>query len=128
MSLAAHQAAVEALLSAALAPKPVYAVDKVPATRPAEYVEVLVSEIYTPTDALLLDATTNVRRYRATVWWLSRTSLNNALRMRDKSFAALRFARLTVDGEEYPPAQYEGTEDDVKPDDGWFVGSAEFAY
>lgn len=128
MSLAAQQAAVLSLLNAALSPKVAYAVDTVPAIRPAEYVEVLVSERFTAPDELLIDATTNVRQYRVTCWWLSRTSLSNALLLRDKSFAALRFARITAGGETSSPVQFEGVEDRITPSDGWFVGSADFTY
>lgn len=128
MSLLAHQEALLALLGPALAPKAAYGVDQVPATRPSEYVEVLVSERFTAEDELLLDATTDVRSYRVTVWWLSRTSVRNALLLRDKTFNALRFARLSVGGTAFSPVQFEGVEQDVTPNDGWFVGSADFTY
>jgi hypothetical protein len=127
-TLAKHQAAVAALLDTAVTPKHAYAPDDVPATRPAEYVEVLVSEIFTAPDELLLDATTTVRRYRVTVWWFSQHAVTNAQLLREKCFDALRFARLTVAGETYPPAQYEGDEDEVSPVEGYFVGSASFTY
>ncbi|KAB2807988.1 hypothetical protein F9L07_25295 [Pimelobacter simplex] len=123
-----HQTAVVALLDTAVAPKHAHPVDEVPAQRPVEYVQVQVTEIFTAPDQLLLNATTNVRRYRATVWWFSRISVSNALLLREKCFEALRFARITVAGDTYPPAQYEGTEDDVVAIDGWFVGSADFTY
>jgi len=127
-TLRQHQDANLALLNAAVAPKVAYSVDKVPATRPPEYVQVLVSERFTAEDDLLLDGTTNVLGYRVTVWWFSQTSVNNALLLRDKCFGALRFARPVVAGEAFGPAQYEGTEQDVTPIEGWFVGSAEFTY
>jgi hypothetical protein len=126
--LAEHQAAAVTFLDAAVAPKHAYAPDEVPSPLPAEYVEVLVAEMYTAPDDLLLDATTNVRRYRVTVWWFSQTATSNAQSLRDHCFEALRFARLTVAGETFPPTQFEGTEDEVSQIEGWFVGSASFTY
>lgn len=128
-TLRQHQDANLVLLNAALQPRvTAYPIDKVPNSRPHEYAEVMVSEVYTDPDDLLLDATTNVQQYRVTVWWLSRHSANNALTIRDKCFGALRFARLVVDGVAHSPAQFEGTEQDIESDDGWFVGSASFIY
>lgn len=127
-TLAEHQEAVTGLLDAAVSPKHAYTPDAVPAPRPAEYVEVLVSEIYTAPDELLLDATTTVRRYRVTAWWFSQVATSNAQLLRGRCFEALRFARLTVAGETFPPVQFEGTEDEVSQVEGWFAGSAAFTY
>lgn len=127
MTLADQSAAVIALLAEA-SPRAVHSVGTVPTPRPAEYIEVLVTERYTPEDALLLDATTDLRGYRATVWWLSKVSEANALILREKAFDALRFARITATGTTSSPAQYEGTEETVTPIDGYFVGSADFTY
>lgn len=117
--------AVLAALNAALTPKVAYDLDKVPATRPAEYVEVTVSRRHGGEFRQCGDIGTV--GYRVTVRAISRVSVSNVRASLEKCRSALEFASLTVGDESTTPIQFE-TEDPAGYDDGWFSGLVTFTY
>ena len=120
-----HAAAVLAVLNAALAPKVAYEVDTLPATRPAEYVEVSLVRRFGGEQRM--SARSTATGYRVLVRVVSKASVSNARVMREKSRQALEYARLSVASRVTTPVQFEGGEP-VGPDDGWFSGLDTYTY
>lgn len=120
-----HATAVLAALNGALAASmPAYDYDDVPATRPANYVEVTVSRrAGAPNRA---PGSTGRSGWRITTRPVS-TTVSNAREMRKRCVSALLYVRLTVDGDISSPIQFE-TEDPIGPDDGWYSGLSVWTY
>lgn len=115
--------AVLAALNTALAPKVAYELDAVPATRPANYVEVTVSRRFGGEERAARKGSTG---WRITTRAVSRY-VSDARLMHEKSRTALEYVRLSVGGKSSTPVQFE-TEVPVQEDDGWFSGLISWTY
>ena len=112
--------AVLAVVSGALTGgRQAYDVDKVPSTRPAEYVEVSVTRRFggEPRN----DAWVGTTGWRIALRFVSQSSVPDARNMARQAGDALEFAVLTAGGLQSTPVQFEGAEE-IGPDDGWFSG------
>lgn len=120
-----HADTVVAAINAQFATACAYDLDKVPAARPDDYVEVSVSRRFGGT--LNVAGTTGVVGYRVACRAVSRTEVANVRHALEKCRAALEFKRLSVSGGVTTPVQFE-TEDPAGSDDGWFSGLVAFTY
>lgn len=118
-------AVLNAPLNALDTPKTAYDVGKEPSPRPKEYVDVNVSRVFGGTPRT--SSQKYLTGYRVTVRGVSELSATNARNSLEVCRAALEYKRLTVDGQESTPIQFE-TEDPAEPDNGWFVGLLAFTY
>lgn len=121
----AQTSAILAALNAALAPKVAYDLNDVPATRPAEYVEVTASRRFGGERRMTQQ--TGVTGWRVTVRGVSQISVANVRKSLETCRAALEFKHLTVAGETSTGIQFEA-EDPATPDEGWFSGLLAFTY
>lgn len=112
-------AAALAVLNAALTPKVAYDFDDIPATRPADYVEVSLHRRFGGESRA--SGQKWVTGYRLAVRSVSQASVSDARLMRLKAKTALESKFLTVSGETSTPIQFE-SEDPIGPDDGWYSG------
>ena len=119
-----HAAAVKAALTAQSAAP--YDLDdlKALATPPAQYTEVTVSRRFGAQNR----ATGSTGRvgWRITTRAVAKT-VSNAREMRKRTAAALSYVRLTVDGDQTTPIQFEG-EEPIGDDDGWWSGLTTWTY
>ena len=126
MSTAANlDAVVEALNNALPATCRAYPLGQLPATRPTEYVEVVVTR--RPGGNLKASAATTVAGYRGLIRAVSRTSVDNVLTTLETCRRALEFRRLAVGDRFSTPLQFE-TARPAGPDNGWFSGAEQFTH
>ena len=125
MTAAENATALLAVLNAAVAPRKVYTLDKVPSPRPANYVEIGLSRRFGGERKMSTDITPKF--YRLTVRSVAQMSTNAVQDDLEKCRAALEFQRITVDGRSSTPIQFE-TEDPAEPDGTWFSGLLVFTY
>lgn len=102
-----------------------YDLDKVPTTRPPEYVTALLMR--RSGARLNVGGTTGIVGYRLRVRAVSQTGTSNVRNSLEKCRAALEFKRLTVGSQRSTPIQFE-TEDDMTPDDGWFATYTDYTF
>lgn len=121
-----HAVAVIALLNAALpAQVRAYDVDEVPATRPANYLEVTVSRRFGGEQRSVGSSTHG--GWRALVRSVSQVSVSNARKNAEAGRVALESKRVTVSSKKSTPIQFE-TADPIAADDGWWSGVTAFTY
>jgi hypothetical protein len=121
-----HAAAVVAKLNAALpAQVRAYDFDELPATRPANYIEVTVSRRFGGEQRSVASSTRG--GWRVTTRSVSSVSVSNARKNAETVRAALESARLTVSSKKSTPVQFE-TADPIEPDDGWWSGLTAWTY
>lgn len=126
MTANANAAAILTLLNTALpAGVDAYEINKVPATRPTEYVDISLGRRFGGERRASSQAW--LTGYRVTVRAVSQTSVVNARTTLETCRAALEYARLSVSGETSTPVQFE-TEDPASFDAGWFSGLVAFTY
>ena len=125
MTAQANADAILAALNTALSPRKAYDLDKVPPTRPPQYVEVTLSRRFGGTQRLSSQIATG--GYRLTVRAVSQTTISSVRGDLEKCRAALEFKRLDVGGFTTTPIQFE-TEDPAASDEGWFSGLLVFTF
>lgn len=118
-------AIVEALNAALPAECRAYPLGKVPATRPAEYVEVIVTRRFGGERRQC--GRTGAAGYRDLLRAVSRASVDNVLTTLETCRAALEFQQLEVDGRATTPVQFE-TATAAAPDNGWFSGATTYTH
>lgn len=91
---------------------------------PEQYTEVTVSRRYGGTERN--DSTTGRVGWRITTRAVA-TTVSNAREMRNRAVTALLYRRLTVDGVQTTPIQFE-SEDPIASDDGMFSGLCTWTY
>lgn len=122
---AQHAEAVLAVINAALPPTiKAYETDDIPATRPAQYVEVILTRVFGGEP--MLDGST------ATSGWLIFTrfvakTVSNAGVLQDRVTTALEDRVLVIGDRESTPVSFQ-TEEPIAPDSGWYSGSAQWDY
>lgn len=121
-----HALAVIAALNAGLpASVRAYDLDDLPATRPADYLEVTVSR--RAGGELRSTGATKTAGWRVTTRAVSKVSVSNARTTLNKARLALEFVNLSVGGKTSTPVQFE-TQEAVEPDDGWWSGLIAWTY
>lgn len=119
-----HAAAIFAALTGANAAP--YDLDELrdPATRPAAYNEVTVSQRAGAPNRNV--ASTGRTGWRITTRSVAKT-VTNAREMRSRARTGLLYVRLTVDGAVTTRIQFE-SEEPIAEDDGWFSGLTSWTY
>lgn len=119
-----HALAVIAALNAANAAA--YDIDdlKGMTTLPAQYTEVTISRRFGAPNRN--NGSTGRSGWRVTARTVAKT-VSNAREMRKRARAGLEFARLTVDGAQSTPVQFE-SEDPIGDDDGLYSGLTTYVY
>ncbi|WP_418060807.1 hypothetical protein [Pimelobacter simplex] len=118
-------AIVEALNAALPTACRAYPLGKVPATRPAEYVEVIVTRRFGGNPKA--SAVSDVAGYRTLLRAVSQVSVANVLGTLETCRAALEFQCLTVGDQVTTPIQFE-TARSAGPDNGWFSGAEQYTH
>lgn len=117
--------AILAALNTALAPRVAYELDKVPATRPAQYVEVTLARRFGGESRQ--DGFIGTTGYRVIVTAISSATVSSIRSDLEKCRAALEFQSLTVGALSTTPIQFE-TEDEADYGNGWFAQYATYTY
>lgn len=126
MTDSANMSAILAAINAALpATVRAYDIDKVPATRPGEYVEVQLSRM--TGGEVWQSGRTMTLGYRVTCRAVSSTSTGNVRTSLEKCDLALRGRFLDVGGQRTTPIRPDA-DDAPGPDDGWFSGLRSYTY
>lgn len=118
-------AIVEALNAALPTACRAYPLGKVPATRPAEYVEVIVTRRFGGERRQC--SRTGAVGYRALIRAVSQVSVDNVLATLETCRLALEFQQLDLDGRTTTPVQFE-TATAAAPDNGWFSSATTYTY
>lgn len=120
-----HAVAVLAVINAPLpAAIRAYETDHIPDPLPDQYVEVILTRVFGGEP--MLDGSI------ASSGWLIFTrfvakSITNAGRLQDRVGGELEGRILTIAGRASTPVTFE-TEEPIAPDNGWYSGSAQWAY
>ncbi|WP_418063158.1 hypothetical protein [Pimelobacter simplex] len=126
MSTATNLDAVVEALNAALPPKcRAYPLGQVPADRPAEYVEVIVTRRFGGNPKA--SSVSDVAGYRTMLRAVSQASVDNVHKTLDTCRTALEFQCLSVAGQVTTPIQFE-TARPAGPDNGWFSGAEQYTH
>lgn len=126
MSTATNLDTIVEALNAALPTKcRAYSLGKVPATRPAEYVEVVVTRRFGGNPKA--SAVSDVAGYRTLLRAVSQASVDNVHKTLETCRAALEFQCLLVADRVTTPIQFE-TARPAGPDNGWFSGTEQYTH
>lgn len=126
MSTKSNLDAIVEALNAALPPKcRAYPLGKVPADRPAEYVEVIVTRRFGGERRQC--GRSGATGYRDLIRGVSQVSADNVLATLEICRAALEFQQLDVEGRATTPVQFE-TATAAAPDNGWFSGATTYTH
>ncbi|RNL63647.1 hypothetical protein EFK50_07850 [Nocardioides marmoriginsengisoli] len=125
MTAQANVDAILTVLNAALSPRKAYDLDKVPSTRPPQYVEITLARRFGAN--LKRSASTGIVGYRLTVAAVSQTTVSSVRTDLEECRAALEFNRLSVGPAKTTPIQFE-TNDDADYGSGWFAEYMTFTF
>ncbi|KAB2808314.1 hypothetical protein F9L07_22630 [Pimelobacter simplex] len=118
-------AVVEALNAALPAECRAYPLGEVPAKRPAEYVEVVVTRRFGGNPKA--SAVSDVAGYRTLLRAVSQASVDNVHKTLETCRGALEFQCLPVGDQATTPIQFE-TARSAGPDNGWFSGAEQYTH
>lgn len=127
MSEKAHTTAVLALLNAAAANA--YTIDELDAmgSLPPQYAEVYVTNRSVDAGRRVSGRSGSTDGWRVQVRAVA-NRFGNAQEIRRRVHAALKNARVTVDGRTSSPMWQSVSDDPIASDDGWFSGMSEYEY